>query len=95
MRLRVCRLGDFTRVANSRRPIAYFGLVPGESSCGEAVRGNSITKTGNGRPRRAVIKGVWALKTSKKTDNYRFCLSAAAFISMTKQTPYVERATSP
>ena len=40
--------------------VAYFGLVPGERSSGEAIRRSGITKTGNSYARRALVEGAWA-----------------------------------
>jgi transposase len=37
--------------------MAYLGLVPSESSTGERVRREGITKVGNARARRALIEG--------------------------------------
>ena len=38
----VVEVGDFTRFANPRQLMAYFGLVPGEQSSGETVRRGGI-----------------------------------------------------
>ena len=49
----VAEVGDFTRFANPRQLVAYFGLIPGEQSSGETIRRGGITKTGNAHARRA------------------------------------------
>ena len=40
----VAEVGDFTRFANPRQLMAFFGLVPGEKSSGEKIRRGAITK---------------------------------------------------
>jgi transposase len=58
----VSEVGDFTRFANPRQLMAYFGLIPGERSSGETVRRGGIAKTGNSHVRRALVEGAWAYR---------------------------------
>jgi len=62
----VAELGDLTRFGNPRQLAAFVGLIPSEYSSGEARRQGSITKTGNGRARRALIEGAWAYRYPAK-----------------------------
>jgi len=39
--------------------MAFLGAVPSEHSTGESVRRGGITKTGNGRARKALIEAAW------------------------------------
>src|SRR5664279_4662917 len=79
----VAEVGDFTRFSNPRQLMAYFGLVPGEHSSGEAIRHTGITKTGNSHARRALVKGAWAYRMKPrigrhKVDGSRRCQKSFA-----------------
>jgi transposase len=50
---------DFQRFRSARALMAYFGLVPGESSSGEKERRGPITKAGNGHVRRYLVEAAW------------------------------------
>jgi transposase len=67
----VAEVGDFTRFANPRQLMAYFGLVPGERSSGETVRRNGITKTGNTHARRALVEGAWAYRMRPRVGRHK------------------------
>jgi transposase len=54
----VAELHDFRRFENPRRLMAYLGLVPGESSCGERTRRSGITKAGNRHVRRVASEAL-------------------------------------
>ena len=62
----VAELGDLTRFDNPRQLAAFVGLIPSEYSSGESRRQGGITKTGNGRARRALIEGSWAYRHNPK-----------------------------
>jgi transposase len=52
-------IGDPRRFAKPSQLMAYLGLVPGEYSSGERVQRGGLTKTGNGRTRKALIEAAW------------------------------------
>ena len=62
----VAELGDITRFDNPRQLAAFVGLNPSEHSSGGSRRLGAITKTGNGRARRALIEGAWAYRHPAK-----------------------------
>jgi len=61
-------LGDITRFDNPRQLAAFVGLIPSEYSSGESRRQGGITKTGNGRARRALIEASWAYRHIPKVS---------------------------
>src|SRR5471030_1678138 len=67
----VAEVGDFTRFANPRLLMAYFGLVPGEHSSGETIRHTGITKTGNSHARRALVEGAWAYRMKPRIGRHK------------------------
>src|ERR1700737_1477461 len=67
----VAEVGDFTRFANPRQLMAYFGLVPGEQSSGETVRHTGINKTGNSHARRALVEGAWAYRMKPRIGRHK------------------------
>ena len=54
----VAELGELTRFDSAKQIMAYLGLVPSEHSSGGSTRRGSITKTGNGHVRRALIEAA-------------------------------------
>ena len=50
---------DYRRFRSARSLMAYFGLVPRESSSGERENRGSITKAGNGHVRRYLVEAAW------------------------------------
>jgi transposase len=42
--------------------MGYLGLVPSESSTGDKVKRGGITKAGNGRARRILVKAAWSYR---------------------------------
>ncbi len=56
----LAEIGDMSRFQNPRQLMAYLGLVPSEASSGEATHRGSITKTGNGHVRRALVEAAQA-----------------------------------
>jgi len=55
----VAEIGDPRRFDNPRQLMGYLGLVPSEDSTGDSVRRGGLTKTGNGRARKALIEAAW------------------------------------
>jgi transposase len=66
----VAELGDLTRFNNPRQLGAFVGLIPSEDSSGPRRRLGAITKTGNGRARRALIEGAWAYRYPAKVSEH-------------------------
>lgn len=64
----VAELGDLTRFDSPRQLSAFVGLVPSEHSSGRRRRLGGITKTGNGRARRALVEGAWAYRYPAKVS---------------------------
>lgn len=58
----VAEVGDLKRFQNPTELMSYLGLVPSEYSSGENTRRGSITKTGNGHVRRALVEAAWAYR---------------------------------
>jgi transposase len=54
----VAEIGDMKRFSNPKDLMSYLGLVPSEHSSGDKVRRGSITRTGNGHVRRALIEAA-------------------------------------
>lgn len=52
-------LGDPRRFSSPRPLMAFLGAVPSEHSTGQTIRRGGITKTGNGRARKALIEAAW------------------------------------
>jgi transposase len=55
-------VGDLGRFDTPAQLMAYLGLGPSERSTGGTVRRGSITKTGNGHARRALVEGAWGYR---------------------------------
>lgn len=55
----VAEIGDPRRFDSPRRLMAFVGLVASEHSSGGRVRRGGLTKTGNGRARKALIEAAW------------------------------------
>jgi transposase len=53
---------DWRRFPSARAFMGFTGLVPAEYSSGERVRRGSITKTGSGPARTALIEASWAYR---------------------------------
>jgi len=56
----IAEIGDLSRFANPRQLMAYLGVVPSEHSSGKKEKRGSITKTGNGHVRRALVEAAQA-----------------------------------
>jgi len=59
-------LGCLNRFERPEQLMAYLGLIPSEHSSGEKKRRGSITKTGNGHVRRALIEAAQAYRLPAK-----------------------------
>jgi transposase len=66
----VAELGDLTRFASPRQLGAFVGVLPSEDSSGPRRRLGAITKTGNGRARRALVEGAWAYRHPAKVSEH-------------------------
>jgi transposase len=66
----VAELGDITRFDNPRQLAAFVGLIPSEHSSGDKRRQGPITKSGNGRARRALVEGAWAYRYPAKVSEH-------------------------
>ena len=64
----VAGLGDLSRFDHPRQRMAYLGLIPSEASSGEHRHQGSITKTGNGSARRALVEAAWAYRYNAKVS---------------------------
>ncbi len=60
-------IGDPRRFDSPRQLMAYLGLVPSEHSTGARSRRGGLTKTGNGRARKALIEAAWTYARPAKT----------------------------
>jgi transposase len=56
----IAELGDLSRFRNPEQIMSYLGLVPSEHSTGNKRRPGSITKSGNGHARTALVEAAWA-----------------------------------
>lgn len=54
----IAEIGDMGRFNHPRELMAYLGLVPSEHSSGKTTKRGSITKTGNGHVRRALVEAA-------------------------------------
>ena len=66
----IAELGDLTRFDNPRQLAAFVGLIPSEHSSGNSRRQGGITKTGNGRARRALVEAAWAYRYPAKVSEH-------------------------
>lgn len=55
----VAEIGDPRRFDSPRQLMGFLGLVPSERSTGDRQRRGALTKTGNGRARKALIEAAW------------------------------------
>ncbi|WP_058305906.1 IS110 family RNA-guided transposase [Gracilibacillus massiliensis] len=58
----VAEVGSFERFLHPSGFMAYTGVVPSESSSGDARRQGSITKTGNRHIRKLLIEAAWSYR---------------------------------
>ena len=52
-------IGDFSRFPDAPSFMSFVGLVPSESSSGEAVSRGRITRTGNAHARTLIVEAAW------------------------------------
>lgn len=64
----LAELGDLSRFDNPSQLMAYLGLVPSEHSSGESIKKGSITKTGNGHARKALVEAAWAYRMQARVS---------------------------
>lgn len=62
-------IGDPRRFDSPRQLMGYIGLVPSEASTGDSVRRGGLTKTGNGRARKALIEAAWTYARPAKASS--------------------------
>lgn len=65
----VAEIGDFCHFATPRQLIAYLGPVPSEQPSGRKVQREGITKAGNTRARRVLVKGAWSYRWPARVTN--------------------------
>ena len=66
----LAEIGDFNRFSKPTDFAAYLGLIPGEQSSGDKVRGTGITKAGNSTLRQKLTeaaKGYWRGRIGMKS----------------------------
>ena len=70
----LAEIGDFNRFSKSTDFASYLGLIPGEQSSGDKVRGTGITKAGNRTLRRKLTesaKGYWRGRIGIKSATFK------------------------
>jgi hypothetical protein len=63
----VAEIGDLRRFEHPRQLMGFLGLVPSEHSTGDKVNRGGLTKTGNGRARKALIEAAWTYARPART----------------------------
>jgi transposase len=74
----LAEIGDLSRFQNPRELMGYLGLVPSESSTGDAVSRGGITKAGNGRARRILVEAAWSYRHPPRVSREKQIKVAAA-----------------
>ena len=70
----LAEIGDFNRFSKPTDFASYLGLIPGEQSSGDKVRGTGITKAGNSTLRRKLTesaKGYWRGRIGIKSATFK------------------------
>lgn len=70
----LAEIGDFNRFSKPTDFASYLGLIPGEQSSGDKVRGTGITKAGNSTLRRKLTesaKGYWRGRIGMKSATFK------------------------
>ena len=70
----LAEIGDFNRFSKPTNFAAYLGLIPGEQSSGDKVRGTGITKAGNSTLRQKLTeaaKGYWRGRIGMKSATFK------------------------
>jgi transposase len=58
----LAEIGEMHRFSHPKQLMAYLGMVPGEYPSGPNRAQGSITKTGNGHARRALVESAWSYR---------------------------------
>lgn len=74
----VAEIGDPRRFDSPRQLMGYLGLVPSEASTGDSVYRGRLTKTGNGRARKALIEAAWTYARPAKVSSSKAAGHSAA-----------------
>ena len=74
----LAEIGDLSRFQSPRELMGYLGLVPCESSTGDAVNRGGITKAGNGRARRILVEAAWSYRHPPRVSREKQIKVAAA-----------------
>ena len=70
----LAEIGDFNRFSKPTDVASYLGLIPGEQSSGDKVRGTGITKAGNSTLRQKLTeaaKGYWRGRIGMKSATFK------------------------
>ena len=70
----LAEIGDFNRFSKPTDFAAHLGLIPGEQSSGDKVRGTGITKAGNSTLRQKLTeaaKGYWRGRIGMKSATFK------------------------
>ena len=70
----LAEIGDFNRFSKPTDFAAYLGLIPGEQSSGDKLRGTGITKAGNSTLRQKLTeaaKGYWRGRIGMKSATFK------------------------
>lgn len=70
----LAEIGDFNRFSKPTDFASYLGLIPGEQSSGDKVRGTGITKAGNRTLRQKLTeaaKGYWRGRIGMKSATFK------------------------
>ena len=70
----LAEIGDFNRFSKPTDFASYLGLIPGEQSSGDKVRGTGITKAGNSTLRQKLTeaaKGYWRGRIGMKSATFK------------------------
>ena len=65
----LAELGDLSRFDKACQLMAHLGLVPSEHSSGESIKKGTITKTGNGHVRKALVEAAWAYRMPARVSS--------------------------
>lgn len=74
----LAELGDLSRFESPCKLMAFLGLVPSERSTGDSVRRGSITKAGNIRARRLLVKSAWSYRFPARVSKEKLAKVEAA-----------------
>lgn len=66
----VAEVGDIQRFGHPKQLMAFLGLVPGEHSSGNRIRGRGITKVGNRHLRSLLFEAAWCFTRTPKVGQF-------------------------